>query len=420
MLENVDTVHWNELRHAFGDATDVPDMLRAINSATDTQNFLEQYSNLMASINHQGDIYDSTGYVVPFIIQMLKQSTDPFRTIHHLIMLAELLRHTSHHHYQQPSFPQSIVPHRQLLHVYEATKAGINHYLKLLSHEDEHVRAGSVYVLSFLVDEYTSILPAVQHCVEHSQNDWLRAGGSWAYATVASYEIAIARDAKIVTNIISERLQILEAWSHDTQQIVRFAAAISYISVLASDWSRHNASTPDYIVELVAQSLSVNMWDKLSSFDNEPSHIRYVYSEITPFNDMQKLVIRWCQQADNPMRWVTLMARLTLSPIKAHEFVREMLDTSFARLGIHQHTHRWHNHPTLDQLELSDAVTYTFAEANRHYTNSKSLSDNQRLVLQTICDCEPFWELSTNLLSFYYGLPDEREALCELSNKKVD
>lgn len=50
----------------------------------------------------------------------------------------------------------------------------------------------------------------------------------------------------------------------------------------------------------------------------------------------------------------------------------------------------------------------------RKYRPGVPLKEEQRDILQAIVDCDPFWEISTNLFSFYYGLPDEREALREL------
>jgi len=94
--------------------------------------------------------------------------------------------------------------------------------------------------------------------------------------------------------------------------------------------------------------------------------------------------------------------------------VREMLDSNFVRLGSMQRNPPWNNHPVLNRSEIANGVIYAYSTSNRHYTDAESLNSNQRLVLRIICDCEPFWELPTNLFSFYYGLPDEREALCEL------
>ena len=44
----------------------------------------------------------------------------------------------------------------------------------------------------------------------------------------------------------------------------------------------------------------------------------------------------------------------------------------------------------------------------------KLIMPNQKQILKAILNCELFWELPTNLLSFFYGLPDDRQKLRKL------
>ncbi|MCI0711748.1 MAG: hypothetical protein L0154_16445 [Chloroflexi bacterium] len=409
MLEDLDSVQWDTLYRG----SQIPQLLHALDQATDNESFVKHYRKLMDTINHQGDIYDSTAPVVPFIIRMLTQSTDSFRIIHHLIILADLLRHTSHHTYHQPSFPESIVPQRWSLNVYDAVKAGIDHYQKLLSHADEAIRAGSVYVLSFLVDEYQRILPALRQTMDKASNVWLSAGAIYGYARVACFELAMMRDSVTVTSRTGEHLKILDRWSQDTDDAAAIAAALGYISVLASNWSSRNAETPDHIVGLVRRAIAADEKPTAQLSDKLASHISYVYNEITPFNDALSPVIRWCQQADVPQRWASLLTNLLLPPVTAHELVREMLDGYLRRLPEHRKWHHWNNHSSIRQSD--DSIIYTINDFNKPSTSWEKLNDNQRIVLGITCNCDPFWEMPTNLLSFYYGLPDERDSLRTLT-----
>ena len=59
MLETLDAVDWTALEHAYGEATDVPDILRALASRDERvrdQAFREAYG----TIYHQGTRYSST------------------------------------------------------------------------------------------------------------------------------------------------------------------------------------------------------------------------------------------------------------------------------------------------------------------------------------------------------------------------
>jgi len=72
----------------------------------------------------------------------------------------------------------------------------------------------------------------------------------------------------------------------------------------------------------------------------------------------------------------------------------------------------WEVH-SLYGTDTSSRIYKETAAANRYHVGRK-LNNEQRLALEAIVDCEPFWEIPTNLFSFFYGLPDEREALRKL------
>jgi hypothetical protein len=65
----LDFIAWDELNHAYGAATDVPGDLRAICS-TDAAARDTAFSNLFASIFHQGTRYSASPYAVPFLAKI--------------------------------------------------------------------------------------------------------------------------------------------------------------------------------------------------------------------------------------------------------------------------------------------------------------------------------------------------------------
>lgn len=70
MAEKWDGIQWSSLRHAFGDAGDVPEALRALNSDDpDTQD--QALEQLAGSIFHQGDVYDATLAAWPFLVERM-------------------------------------------------------------------------------------------------------------------------------------------------------------------------------------------------------------------------------------------------------------------------------------------------------------------------------------------------------------
>ncbi|WP_433086921.1 hypothetical protein ACQP1P_14510 [Dactylosporangium sp. CA-052675] len=66
MLTELDAVAWPELTHAYGEADDVPDLLRRLATGDE-----EALHALCGNIWHQGTVYEATAPAVPFLIEVL-------------------------------------------------------------------------------------------------------------------------------------------------------------------------------------------------------------------------------------------------------------------------------------------------------------------------------------------------------------
>jgi hypothetical protein len=78
MWENLARVRWARLSHAYGLARDVPRILRAM-VANDEEVRKTGWNHFWGAVNHQGDFYDSTVAVVPFLIDALTREEVPCR-----------------------------------------------------------------------------------------------------------------------------------------------------------------------------------------------------------------------------------------------------------------------------------------------------------------------------------------------------
>ena len=78
MLEGLDAIPWAELEHAYGPAADVPELIRALASSDDKTRG-RGYAHLYGNIFHQGSRYQATPYVVPFLFELLLDSSTPDR-----------------------------------------------------------------------------------------------------------------------------------------------------------------------------------------------------------------------------------------------------------------------------------------------------------------------------------------------------
>lgn len=69
----LDSPHWSKLRHAYGDAADVPDMLRQLEAFPPNNGYeAPPYFMLWSSLCHQDDVYSASFAAVPHIIRILE------------------------------------------------------------------------------------------------------------------------------------------------------------------------------------------------------------------------------------------------------------------------------------------------------------------------------------------------------------
>jgi hypothetical protein len=160
MFEKLDQIDWSKLKHAYGPASDVPDLLRSL-ASEDKEDREEAMYELCGNIWHQGTVYEATAPAVPFLLELLESPTVLGKE-EILFLLAHLANGSSYHNVHQ-NLPllknqsstaewQEQIP-IELGWVREATnavKAGEPLYLGLLSHSEGEVREAAVYLLASL------------------------------------------------------------------------------------------------------------------------------------------------------------------------------------------------------------------------------------------------------------------------------
>jgi hypothetical protein len=71
MLENLDSVDWSKLTHAYGAAKDVPKLFGAL-ALSDEDKRESAIYELYGNIWHQGTVYQASAYAVPFLVELLE------------------------------------------------------------------------------------------------------------------------------------------------------------------------------------------------------------------------------------------------------------------------------------------------------------------------------------------------------------
>jgi hypothetical protein len=74
----LDSPTWRDLTHAYGDAADIPELLRQLESLPPSAAYdSEPWFSLWSALAHQGDVYSASFAAVPHVVKVL--ATDPTR-----------------------------------------------------------------------------------------------------------------------------------------------------------------------------------------------------------------------------------------------------------------------------------------------------------------------------------------------------
>ena len=71
---SLDSAKWSELKHAYGSASDMPDLLRQLESLPSSEGDSEPWFSIWSALAHQGDVYPASFAAVPHVIYFLSKS----------------------------------------------------------------------------------------------------------------------------------------------------------------------------------------------------------------------------------------------------------------------------------------------------------------------------------------------------------
>jgi hypothetical protein len=70
---DLNSPRWSELTHAYGNAADIPDLLRQVETAPPQDNYKSEPSfSIWSALCHQGDVYTATYAAMPHIVAIAK------------------------------------------------------------------------------------------------------------------------------------------------------------------------------------------------------------------------------------------------------------------------------------------------------------------------------------------------------------
>jgi hypothetical protein len=68
---SLDSPEWSKLSHAYGNASDIPELLRKLQDLPSSENDKEPWFSIWSSLAHQGDVYSASFAAVPHVVAYL-------------------------------------------------------------------------------------------------------------------------------------------------------------------------------------------------------------------------------------------------------------------------------------------------------------------------------------------------------------
>lgn len=367
MLEKLDSINWSELTHAFGEASDLPNLIRALASDKSHQRE-EALSVLFTNVWHHGVVFEASAFVVPFLAE-LAQNSEVADRHELLILLAHLATGNSLLEVHQeiegpesvenPEFKAQLARERQwVLRTRQTAHKYVPAYVRLLEDPDPDVRAASAYLLACFRVESRKIAPLI-----------LRRLGKETHARArASLVLCLGALANGNPSYLQTFASIRKS---KLPELVRLAAAMAEARNLRE-------TTPEETLEFLVD----------------------VITTIDPLLPAEYKRLPW---ADGHVAGDSSLVLCYFGPKRAAQAIPDLLQ---AIICVDAHS----------ALHIAYTLLFAaFGGRKGHLWQAKDLSDMQRLVLTALLDNDTVWEQNLDMseLLRMFGLPDWPDTLAE-------
>lgn len=405
MLNGLNEVDWNSLTHAYGNASDIPELLTHLAEETDPDLWRSAYRKLATDLSHQGAVYPAAVAAIPFINQILS-STSVDKTQQLLCLLAFLLHDSLEPSYSYASDGSLLFESQN--QIYETISSQLDFYLAFLSHPADSVRVMAIALCSMVSSEARKV---VEHLIARLESESTSLLKGQMIVTIGH----LIRARYPSEEYLQTRELILAISKIERQpMIVRLASALALGHI-----HYPQSPIPSHSLDLLVQLYTNPIFDGI---DVEQYGECATDFGLFPFakEDILDVLISLSKQhfLDGLFQ---LFAAKELGIEDAHLVGRELVDAAFERIDTGyraDYTERWSRVQTPEH-QRTHSMIYGYRKGSWRgeksiYIPGEKLSKRQTKVLAAIVDNSTFWKLPTNLFSYFYGLPDSRDELRKL------
>lgn len=388
MFSTLDSIDWNGLGYHTYPIHKHDDIPRAIRDLLSPDDEVREQARgfLLGTGQDFGDIYDTTPLIIPFCLEVLAMDGAPGK--------AELMRHLSGQAmYIAESGAQSVHMMDLCVQTYAALRAGLDLYLVLLARGDRDERLAACELLQYMSDDSEQLIPTLLAHIHQEREEALQIS---------------------TLHCLKKLFGSLE-WP-------RFPLRKQYAPELRAMVERH----PSHAVRVGAARASVELVGRFQPMQEEllspqvgellaheflqpgpPMH----WTEEQP-SIHQENIVRDLARLPDPVPLLGLLALPGITGEQANLLARGLL--CHALIDPEQHHRHWQQMISYDMREEGNFFLH------EHPIPSWKLhTDRVRLILRAIAAAERAWELPTNLFSYFYGLPDSRQALRRLAEGRT-
>lgn len=162
--ELVASVNWSSLRHAFGPATDLPDLLQQLISGKQRERDRAIFE-LFGNIWHQGTVYSASAPAARVLLAMVGDPTTPDRS-RILGLLGSLASGCDQDNSTRPCARETR----------EAVATGLSSFVAALTDDDAALREAATWVLSRFPEHAAQLLPPLIDRLQQEKSELVRAG----------------------------------------------------------------------------------------------------------------------------------------------------------------------------------------------------------------------------------------------------
>ncbi|MFI8524835.1 HEAT repeat domain-containing protein [Promicromonospora sukumoe] len=227
VLAAVEAFDWTTVSHAYGDATDLPEMLRALALDEDTGPD-SAAGDLWGSICHQGTVYSASAAAVPFLAGLAVAGAAPMECFWLLGAMAE----------SEDTAPGAEEDVRN------AVRAEVDRLLSFATHPDAEVRQAAVH--AFGQARTADVLPTLRAVLERDSTPVVRAEALIALVRCDAPEqaalIAAAYDDVATEVRLASVFAAFDAglpWDDRVQQVLLSVDGLDDIGSSLHDGHRH-------------------------------------------------------------------------------------------------------------------------------------------------------------------------------------